>query len=49
MAIRSSRSSRMLAGLDDFAYNHITQGFFKPLVLDVRRVRPAHLPGRDDP
>lgn len=33
MAIRSSRSSRMLAGLDDFAYNHITQGFFKPLVL----------------
>ena len=32
-AIRSSRTSRVLAGVDDFTYNHVTQGFFKPLVL----------------
>ena len=32
-AIRSSRTSRLLAGTDDFLYDHVTQGFFKPLVL----------------
>ncbi len=32
-AIRSSRTSRILAGTDDFLYDHVTQGFFKPLVL----------------
>ena len=32
-AIRSSKASRVLAGTDDFLYDHITQGFFKPLVL----------------
>ena len=32
-AIRSSRTSRVLAGTDDFLYDHVTQGFFKPLVL----------------
>ena len=32
-AIRSSRTSRVLAGVDDFLYDHVTQGFFKPLVL----------------
>ena len=32
-AIRSSRVHRTLAGMDDFFYNHVTQAFFKPLVL----------------
>lgn len=32
-AIRSSRASRLLANADDFLYDHVTQGFFKPLVL----------------
>ena len=32
-AIRSSRTSRVLAGADDFLYDRVTQGFFKPLVL----------------
>jgi thiaminase len=32
-AIQSSRTSRLLAGTDDFLYDHVTQGFFKPLVL----------------
>ncbi len=32
-AIRSTRVHRVLAGADDFLYDHITQGFFKPLVL----------------
>ena len=32
-AIHSSRTSRLLAGTDDFLYDHVTQAFFKPLVL----------------
>ena len=32
-AIRQSRTSRFLTGTDDFLYDHVTQGFFKPLVL----------------
>ena len=32
-AIHSSRASKILAGTDDFLYDHVTQGFFKPLVL----------------
>ena len=32
-AIRSGRTTRVLAGVDDFLYDHVTQGFFKPLVL----------------
>jgi hypothetical protein len=32
-AIRASRTSKVLGGVDDFLYDHVTQGFFKPLVL----------------
>jgi hypothetical protein len=32
-AIRSARISRVLAGTDDFLYDSVTQGFFKPMVL----------------
>ena len=32
-AISSGRTSRVLAGVDDFFYDHVTQGIFKPLVL----------------
>lgn len=32
-AIRSTRTHRVLAGLDDWTYDHVTQGFFKPMVL----------------
>jgi hypothetical protein len=32
-AIRSTKVHRVLAGIDDFGYDHITQGFFKPLIL----------------
>lgn len=32
-AIRSTKMSRLLSGTDDFLYDHVTQGFFKPLVL----------------
>ena len=31
--IRSSRVHRVLANMDDFFYDHVTQAFFKPLVL----------------
>lgn len=32
-AISQARTSRVLGGVDDFLYDHVTQGFFKPLVL----------------
>ena len=32
-AINAGRTSRILSGVDDFLYDHVTQGFFKPLVL----------------
>jgi hypothetical protein len=32
-AISKARTSRILGGVDDFLYDHVTQGFFKPLVL----------------
>ena len=31
-AIRSAKTAKVLAGVDDFLYDHVTQGFFKPLV-----------------
>ena len=31
--IRQAKISKFLGGADDFLYNHVTQGFFKPLVL----------------
>lgn len=32
-AIRQAKTSMFLGGVDDFLYDHVTQGFFKPLVL----------------
>ena len=32
-AISKARISPILGGVDDFLYDHVTQGFFKPLVL----------------
>ena len=32
-AIQSTKVHRVLAGADDWTYDHITQGFFKPMVL----------------
>ena len=32
-AIGAARTKQVLGGVDDFLYDHVTQGFFKPLVL----------------
>ena len=32
-AVRQAKTSMFLGGVDDFFYDHVTQGFFKPLVL----------------
>lgn len=32
-AIRAARTSKILGGVDDWLYDNVTQGFFKPLVL----------------